>query len=261
MPPGSSGLEVTLADMFAVILVYTGLLACLLGLITLLKPLAFLRIYSRRRAGVVLVVGLLTVIAALLWPAPEMTVQSQQTALDRITPRYQFHEVHSIMVQAPPERVYQAIREVTAGEIRFFRTLIWIRRFGRQGPESILNAPEHKPLLDVATQTSFVTLVDDPREIVVGTIVVAPSAESIKRRLTPEEFNAIRAPGYALATMNFVIRNDGPGACEVSTETRVYATDAVARRRFAAYWRVIYPGSALIRRMWLRAIKRRAEAN
>jgi len=26
------------------------------------------------------------------------------------------------------------------------------------------------------------------------------------------------------------------------------------------YWRVIYPGSALIRRMWLRAIKKRAEA-
>jgi len=32
------------------------------------------------------------------------------------------------------------------------------------------------------------------------------------------------------------------------------------RMRFAAYWRVIYPGSALIRVMWLRAIKQRAEA-
>jgi hypothetical protein len=27
-----------------------------------------------------------------------------------------------------------------------------------------------------------------------------------------------------------------------------------------AYWRVIYPGSALIRRMWLRAVRLRAEA-
>ena len=44
-----------------------------------------------------------------------------------------------------------------------------------------------------------------------------------------------------------------------STETRVFATDDSARRRFAAFWRVIYPGSALIRRMWLRAIQRRAE--
>jgi hypothetical protein len=45
----------------------------------------------------------------------------------------------------------------------------------------------------------------------------------------------------------------------LTTETRVFATDAPTRRKFAAYWRVIYPGSALIRMMWLRAIKQRAE--
>lgn len=32
------------------------------------------------------------------------------------------------------------------------------------------------------------------------------------------------------------------------------------RKKFAAYWRLIYPGSALIRRMWLEALKRHAEA-
>jgi hypothetical protein len=46
----------------------------------------------------------------------------------------------------------------------------------------------------------------------------------------------------------------------VSTETRVFATSPAARRRFAAYWRVIYPGSAIIRRSWLRAIRHRALA-
>jgi hypothetical protein len=40
----------------------------------------------------------------------------------------------------------------------------------------------------------------------------------------------------------------------------LYATDASTRRPFALDWRVIYPGSALIRRMWLRAIARRAES-
>jgi hypothetical protein len=35
------------------------------------------------------------------------------------------------------------------------------------------------------------------------------------------------------------------------TQTRVAASDASAERRFAAYWRLIYPGSAFIRRMWL----------
>jgi hypothetical protein len=46
---------------------------------------------------------------------------------------------------------------------------------------------------------------------------------------------------------------------ELRTETRVLATDAASRRRFGRYWRVIRPGSALIRRTWLGAAKRRTE--
>jgi hypothetical protein len=60
--------------------------------------------------------------------------------------------------------------------------------------------------------------------------------------------------------MNFRLEDEGE-TCLVSTETRVQTTDASSRRRFAMYWFVIYPGSALIRRMWLRAIKRRAEGH
>jgi hypothetical protein len=59
--------------------------------------------------------------------------------------------------------------------------------------------------------------------------------------------------------MNFLVEDAGPGATLVTTETRIYATDASARRRFAVYWRTIYPGSSLLRYTWLRAIKRRAE--
>jgi hypothetical protein len=36
--------------------------------------------------------------------------------------------------------------------------------------------------------------------------------------------------------------------------------DADTRRSLTTYWRVILPGSALIRRGWLGAIRRRAEA-
>ena len=65
--------------------------------------------------------------------------------------------------------------------------------------------------------------------------------------------------GRATAAINFLVEPAGADAADVTTETRVSAPDADARRTFAAYWRVIYPGSALIRRMWLRAVKRRAE--
>jgi hypothetical protein len=178
--------------------------------------------------------------------------------LDRVTPAFQFHERHTTTVTATPERVYRSIRDVTASEIFLFRMLTWLRRLGRPGPESVLNAPEHLPLLDVATRTTFLMLADGPREIVVGTAVIAPPGA--QRPSTPEQFAGLAArAGYALATMNFAIEPRSDGTCGLSTETRVYATDEEARRRFAGYWRLINLGSAFIRVMWLRAIKRRAE--
>jgi len=51
------------------------------------------------------------------------------------------------------------------------------------------------------------------------------------------------------------------GGGELATETRVWLTDARARRRFRAYWLVVRPFSGLVRRSWLRAAKRRAGAD
>jgi hypothetical protein len=175
-------------------------------------------------------------------------------------PAYQFAEFHTLRIKAPRERVFAAIREVTPDEITLFRTLTWIRRFGRTGAESILNAPADKPLLDVAMRTSFMKLAEEPdRELVLGTLAAASKGTRLKKDPTPEDFKALRAPGFALAAMNFRIADAANGEAVLTTETRVYATDPSTRKKFAAYWRVIYPGSALIRVMWLRAIKERAE--
>jgi hypothetical protein len=58
--------------------------------------------------------------------------------------------------------------------------------------------------------------------------------------------------------MNFMVRPVGPNRSILTTETRVFANTPSARRAFGIYWRLIYPGSALIRRTWLRAIRKRA---
>jgi hypothetical protein len=70
---------------------------------------------------------------------------------------------------------------------------------------------------------------------------------------------AFDTPGYAKATLAFQTEPSAPAGSLVTTETRVFAADAATQRRFGTYWRIIYPGSALIRRMWLRAIRRRAQ--
>jgi hypothetical protein len=173
-------------------------------------------------------------------------------------PAWQFSELHSIDIDAPPARVFEAIRRVRADEILLFRTLTWIRRGGQPLPPGILNAGDRESLIDVALHGGFVLLADEaPRELVVGTVVGAPPG-SRRGMLTPQLFQQRLPDGFSLATMNFVVTPIGPDRSRLTTETRVFANSPAATRQFAAYWRVIYPGSALIRRMWLRAIRKRA---
>jgi len=248
-------------NLFAVLLVDLGIVGILAGVISLVKPLRFLGIRSRLMGVSAIAASLVLILAGMFTPAPLQHAAEAHTDLDRAMPDWQFSERHSTTIRATPERVYQAIKAVPANDILFFRTLIWIRRFGRPLPPGILNAPENEPLLVLATRTSFATLADGPREILVGTVVVAPRGAARSVRLpTADEFLALRArDGLALATMNFAITPAADGACDVTTETRVLGTDPGTARRFGAYWRVIYPGSSLIRYMWLRAIKIRAE--
>ena len=58
---------------------------------------------------------------------------------------------------------------------------------------------------------------------------------------------------------DFSVEDAGGGWSTLSTETRVLATDDATRRGMGRYWRLIVPGSGLLRRQWLEGIKKRAE--
>ena len=241
-------------------LVYLGLTLFLAGLLSLIRPLRFVYIRTRRLALMVAGFGLLLSLGTLLLPYGNQEAASRVSKLDEWMPRWQVGERHVLKIAASPAKVFAAIHEVRADEILLFRTLTAIRRCGGTGPESILNAPEEKPLLDVATQTTFI-LLDDvaPRELVMGTVIAAPRAVRDSGRLEPDLFRRTLPPGVVLATMNFLVTPSEDGGSMVATETRVCANSPAAVRRFGIYWRLIHPGSDLIRRMWLRAIALRAE--
>lgn len=238
------------------VFVYSGLFLALVGVVAAIHPVRRLHLGTRRRAAVVFATGIVLIMLAWRLPVREMR-STRHTRLDEILPRYQFAEHHERHIDANPTRVWRALLEVKASDIRFFRTLTTIRRLGRPGPESILLAPERTPILDVALRTTFVRLAEEPeRELVVGTTVIAPPGAAVPR--TPNAYREA-APGFAVAAMNFRIEPDGQGGSLLTTETRVFAADPATRRRFARYWSVIYPGSALIRREWLRAVQKGAE--
>jgi len=229
----SNSRRVRLTRLILSFVLYAGLLLIVLAVV-LAIPRRTRRLFLRLTTT-----GILMILIAAFWPAPVHYAPARASHLDEAMPAWQFNERHEMHINAPPRKVFDSIRPVTAGEIRYFRTLIAIRRLGRPLPPGILNAPENEPLLDIATRTSFRYLADDPpHEIVVETIIVRPHA--------------------VMATMNFLVTPEGNGTL-LSTETRVYANTDSARRSFAVYWRIIRPGSDIIRRMWLRAIKERAE--
>ena len=137
----------------------------------------------------------------------------------------------------------------------FFQTLTWIRRFGRPSPPGILNAPGRRPILETFTAGAFQLLAEDPgREIVFGR-----AGDAHGQRKAAEESKTLQQAPLIKIAMNFRIQEVDATHCTLTTETRVYAAGPQVVHGFAAYWRMIYPGSSLLRYEWLRAIKRRAE--
>ena len=241
-----------------VLLVDAALALAVLGCACFVRPLPSFGVGTRRRGVLLALAGFGLLLVGLLLPVSPPRLAGPRMAIDEGLPDYQFGEVHETLVRASPERVLEAAEAVTAGEIRFFRLLTWLRspRLGR-GRESILHAPADEPLLQVALRSGFLRLREDPgHEIVFGSVVCCDLA---RRPRDASEVGALQG-SLARAVMNFHVEALGPAESRLVTETRVAASDARAERRFAVYWRLIYPGSAFIRRMWLRAIKARAEA-
>lgn len=189
---------------------------------------------------------------------------SGRRSIDRYLDSYNFSELHSTRVCAAPETVYRAVEEVTAGEIRWLKLLMAIRTFPARLLRKRPQQPASAAILDLATRGSFLYLArEPPHEIVVGTVGQfwkLAGGPPPTQPGSPEAFLAFGDPAYAKAVMNFAIEEIGNGSTLLTTETRIFTPQGHARRRFSVYWRLISPGSALIRIGWLEAIKRRAEA-
>jgi len=244
------------------ILLYAFGLAAAVAALAVIRPIARVGLDTRRRALAACLTATALCLLSLAWPAQEIRVASPVSRLDAIVPVYQFSEVHETTIEAAADRTYRAICSVTANEIALLRTLTWMRRLGQSGPESILNPPGNKPFCEVAFKSGFYLLVNEsPTEMVIGTFMAAPRAARAHppAQITAATFAGVHSPGFGIAVTNFLLRPIGPTRTRLATETRVFATDPVTRQLFAPYWRVIYPGSSIIRITWLRAIKRSAE--
>jgi hypothetical protein len=182
--------------------------------------------------------------------------------LDEVMPEYDVHEVHQLWVPAEPEAAYEAVRAVTAREVRLFVPLMSLRAVPARlrGRPRALDA--RIPLLTQMVEEGFVDLGAEPgSEVVVGAVgrFWSPTGNLPVRTIrTCEDFKDFAQPGYSKAAMNFTVEPQRDGSL-LRTETRVVGTDAEATRKFRRYWWLIGWASAAIRRSWLKAILRRCQ--
>jgi hypothetical protein len=190
--------------------------------------------------------------------------------LDEYLPKYDFTEVHTINVSAAPETAYRAIKDTTLEEISgFVRFLFWLREMPEKMVGRNTNSMTSKgPMLGQMEKNGFTMIQEQPpREDVFGLIVPGKIGRVWDKTsgygsqvANTAEFLAFKDPRYLLVVANLMVQDsDVPGVVTVYTESRTMALSEQARKSFRLYWAFIRPWSGLIRRLWLNAIKRRAE--
>lgn len=236
------------------------------ALVALAQAIFPLRPVTRGYALLALALAVVGAGAVLRWPAPAVRTAPGSGLLDSALPSYHFAERHRTRICAAPQSIAEAIKQTRPGEIAWLGFLSAVRGL------SAGSGRGQKPVLDVALESNFVLLADTPIELVLATggefwryrSSLDPEAP-LRQKLKSAQgdvaaFAGLELGGLPKAVFNFSIAPAPFGCQHLTTETRIYAADPAMLARFAAYWRAIQPGSALLRRNWLDAIRHRAEA-
>lgn len=240
-------------------LAYAGLVTAVGGLANVIVPFRFLGIRKRYVGVVMFASGVVLALTALLWPAPMLRVAHHRTLLDDLMPEYQFSEQHSERIHAKPEQVMSAIRDSTWSDLRSLRTLLRIR--GAASRESFQENSYFSPgrrVSDAFAASGYVFGGNDHEFLMCGGANVQAQRPLQLRSL--QEFADYREQGGIKMAFDFYVEDTGGGWSRLTAETRVLALDASTRRGMGGYWRLIVPGSGLLRRQWLDGIKKRAES-
>jgi hypothetical protein len=177
--------------------------------------------------------------------------------LDEIIPAWHYGNHHQIVVDAPIERVVDALETLPYGRDASWLVQLFFRVRG-------LKVPSGPTPREALTATGFSVIGERPgREIVLGiagrfwapremaNLVQVPDAEAFRR---------FAKPGQAKGALQLRADPLDDGRTLLGTETRVWCSDRRARLLFGLYWTLIRIPSGIIRGDMLRAIARRATA-
>lgn len=177
------------------------------------------------------------------------------TLLDEVLSECDYRSRHDRHVHAPAEDVARAIEQYIVGRdsSHLMRLLFRLRGLRiRSGS-----------VRDVLSRSGFTLLAERPGEEVVfgttGRFWTLREQANMEAPLDLENFDAFARPGWAKAAVSLRVEPRDDGSSTLVAETRILCMDERARRRFAAYWALIWVFSGWIRRDFLRGIAGIAE--
>lgn len=163
--------------------------------------------------------------------------------IDDWLPDYDVGERHDVALPVPPERALELVLATPAASDRIVQALISARGM----------VARDEPIERFFAAHRFIVLARTPTEWVAGAVgAVWRPRGGLVRLEDAEAWRAAAVPGTIKGAVDFRAERI-PGGSRLTTETRVRAADARARRAFRLYWLAIGPFSALIRRRWLAA--------
>lgn len=193
--------------------------------------------------------------------------EARELLIDTQLPHFQARSFNAVVVDAPPEAAYRAVRDLDPRQVAqavpamqlmgWFRTLpVRISARYRQDSEP---APETLPA-DQAEE-AFVPVAETPgTEFVVAMIGKFSSPTELEfRRFDPAEFAGFTETGFGKVAVSFLVLPYGTSRALLCTETRTATTDPNTARRFQRYWQIIRPFAGYIMRRWLALAKQHAE--
>ena len=155
-------------------------------------------------------------------------------------------------MRASVDEVARAIRATDLHEAKLARTLLGIRTLG----SSIRRGGRIAQIGDGAP--GFVPLGEGPHEVVIGFVGQPWPGGTFDAEIEDRAGFVAHEPTSSVKVAMSVRCDAAAYGTLLVTETRILA-GPLARRPFARYWRLVRPGSDLVRGSLLRAIARRAQ--
>jgi hypothetical protein len=171
--------------------------------------------------------------------------------IDEVLPEFDATIIEHIVIDAPPDVVYEAAREMDFLQVHspIVDAAMYVRdlpvRIGRRlrdrpaptPPTGMRLADLFDGSADTEALEGWLALGEVPgQELVFGAIGKVWQPDIDWRPVTADAFQDFTEPDYAKIVVGFSIRGYGKERSLLSYEARTAGTDAGARRKFLRYW-------------------------